>query len=80
MFYSSNFMSSERDVKTGSRKTFTSFVTGVTFTAYAHLGGEKERQDYVRKSRTKSCLACDDGATMLTLSFTCWPTVTCERD
>ena len=50
------------DVKTGSGKTFTSFVTGVTFTANAHLGGERERQDYVRSSRTRPCLACDDGA------------------
>ena len=40
------------DVKTGSGKTFTSFVTGVTFTANAHLGGEMERQDNVRSSRT----------------------------
>ena len=48
-------------------KTFTSFVTGVTFTANARLGGERDRQDYVRSSRgiknTRPCLACDDLAT-----------------
>ena len=55
------------DVKMVSGKTFTSFVTGVTFTAKVHPGGGKTKQDGPPNSvwvkNLKPCLACDDGAT-----------------
>ena len=52
------------DIKAGSGKTFTSFVTGMTFRAKATLGVGRTRQDDAKSSsRIKPCLACDDVVT-----------------
>ena len=55
------------DVKAGSGKTFTIFVTGMTVTTKDKLGGGRYRKDYAKSSsrirNIRPCLACDDGAT-----------------
>ena len=67
------------DMKPSIGKTFTSFVTGVTFTAKAVSGGGRDRQEKFRSSggvkKLRPCLACDDGATTRTQYCTSWKNV-----
>ena len=72
------------DVKISIGKTFTSFVSGMTFTAKANLGGGRNEQD--KKTKVPEESETSDHAWLVmmeipiwNLLFICWLTVMYEK-